>query len=45
MDKNLLLIDECCRQGKKVNPNDTPNKPVNVIYNRYFFFFFFLKFN
>ncbi|KAG4093587.1 hypothetical protein H8356DRAFT_1047915 [Neocallimastix lanati (nom. inval.)] len=34
MDKNLLLIDECCRQGKKVNPNDTPNKPVNVIYNR-----------
>jgi len=34
MDKNLLLIDECCRQGKKVSPNDTPNKAVNVIYNR-----------
>jgi len=34
MDKNLLLIDECCRQGKKISPNDTPNKAINVIYNR-----------
>jgi len=34
MNKNLLLIDECCKQGKKISPNDTPNKPVNIIYNR-----------
>ncbi|ORX44310.1 hypothetical protein BCR36DRAFT_406405 [Piromyces finnis] len=34
MDKNLLLIDECCKQGKKFSQNDTQKKSVNIIYNR-----------